>query len=453
MLKKIIIDGENDRVEFKETFRYDVKTNQKNKALKKEITKAIAGFLNHEGGVVLIGVDDDCQIKGLTRDLMTYGGESDIKNRDNLLKDINSTCRNHLGTRVIGLLTITYETIEEEEIIMIEVSASDEPLFDEEDIFYVRNGPETIRLEGQNLADYILKRFGRSESPSFEVIPQHATGLDERIGVLKKIIKNLMIEYYFEGKVGQSFNPKINTIIYKIAKVINNFDNSTLADYIKGNSTSPDYHKLSKIFFGMSFEAFTDSIEEHEIEKDQIQRTKLVLTGDIAYIMNFWKESTKKTKKNYLNNILDVLLLRTNDLKMANISSEISQEDFLEVIDILVQLRLIDTTYTSDGNNLEDIEWKIINEVKLISFYQSKSIFYLLNLEEINELPQKREGYCIRCKKLLNLDPDTPFCYRCYRSWAKYGNWEYQESYCHSCGEPASTSRSKPLCNDCYFGE
>ncbi|MFW9970624.1 MAG: helix-turn-helix domain-containing protein [Candidatus Odinarchaeota archaeon] len=453
MLERLINEGENDKVEFKETFRYDVKTNQKNKARKKDVTKAIAGFLNHQGGVLLIGVDDDCQIKGLNRDLMTYGGENDIKNRDNLLKDINFTCRKHLGTRVIGLLTITYETVDEEEIIMIEVSPSDEPLFDDEDIFYLRNGPETITLVGQNLANYILKRFGRSEPSSLDVIPQQTMGLDERIGILKRIIKNLMIEYYFGGKVGKSFNPKINTIIYKIAKVINNFDNSTLEDYIRGNSTKPDYHKLARIFFGVSFESFTESIENHQIEKNQIKRTKLVLVGDIAYIMNFWKESTKKSKKNYLNNIYDVLILRTIDLKMANIISEISHEDFLKAIDILVQLRLIDLTYHSEKNNLDNIEWKIINEVKLISFYQSKSIFYLLDLEEISELPVNRKGYCIRCKKPLNLDPQSPFCYACYRSWARYGNWDYQERYCHSCGELAATSRSKPLCNDCYFGE
>ena len=178
--------------------------------------------------MALFGVNDDCEVKGLSRDLLTYGAENDIKNRDNLLKDINSTCRKHLGTRVIGLLTITYETVEEEEILMIEVSSSDEPFFDEEDVFYLRNGPETITLVGQNLANYILKRFGRSEPSSLDVIPQQTMGLDERIGILKRIIKNLMIEYYFGGKVGKSFNPKINTIVYKLAKVINNFDNSTL---------------------------------------------------------------------------------------------------------------------------------------------------------------------------------------------------------------------------------
>jgi len=164
MLKEVIKKGENERVEFKETFRCDINTQSKNKALKKEVTKAICGLLNNQGGMVLIGVSDDCKVKGLSQDLNLYKGENAIKNRDNLLKDINSTCREHLGTRIIRLLTISYETVEEDEIILIEISPSDEPVFCEDKIFYLKNGPATIQLEGRDLADYSIKHFGRNKS-------------------------------------------------------------------------------------------------------------------------------------------------------------------------------------------------------------------------------------------------------------------------------------------------
>jgi len=99
MLKKIIEIGENEKTEFKETFRYDIRTENKNKALKKEVTKAICGLLNYQGGSLLIGVKDDCQIMGLKRDLLLYKGESDIKNRDNLLKDVTTVCRAGIPSR------------------------------------------------------------------------------------------------------------------------------------------------------------------------------------------------------------------------------------------------------------------------------------------------------------------------------------------------------------------
>ena len=87
--------------------------------------------------------------------------------------------------------------------------------------------------------------------------------------------------------------------------------------------------------------------------------------------------------------------------------------------------------------------------MNLISFYQWKSLFYLLEQEEIIELPIDRKGFCIRCKWPLNLNKDYPFCPNCYRTWAKFGDWDYQENYCHNCGESAETSRRNPLCTNC----
>ena len=53
-LKNLIEKGESDMLEFKETFRYNVKTNNKDKKLKDEISKAVCGMLNSKGGIILI---------------------------------------------------------------------------------------------------------------------------------------------------------------------------------------------------------------------------------------------------------------------------------------------------------------------------------------------------------------------------------------------------------------
>ena len=93
-------------------------------------------MLNHQGGLILIGVDDNCEIKGLSRDLSLCGGDTEAKKRDNLLKDIYSICEQHLETQVIGLLTITYKNVNDVEIISIEISPSDEPIFHENKVFF-----------------------------------------------------------------------------------------------------------------------------------------------------------------------------------------------------------------------------------------------------------------------------------------------------------------------------
>ena len=446
----IIENGENDNVEFKETFWYDVRTNEKNRARKTDVTKAVCGLLNLQGGLVLIGVDDNCEIKGLSRDLSLYSGDNEIKKRDNLLKDVNSICKEHLGTQVIGLLTITYKDINNTELISIEVAPSDEPVFHTNKEFFLRNGPETIKLEYRELAKYMLKRFRAVETQSSLLSSvQQAPGMDERIGILKKFIKNLMIVYYSEGIYLGVHDPNINTVIYKLSKTINNFDNSTLSDYIRGGSTKPDYQKLSRIFFGCSRDSFSEKLEMNEISRDSIKRTKLVLAGDIAYLLYKWNEEKSETDRYVLEDIYDLLIIKTKNFERINFSSDITQNEFLSVVNILIGEKLIDISYKSEKTALGDTEWAIINEVNLISFYQWKSLFYLLEREEIKEIPMDRKGFCIRCKWPLILNKDYPFCPNCYRIWAKFGDWNYVENYCHNCGESAKTSRTNPLCSNC----
>lgn len=60
------------------------------------------------------------------------------------------------------------------------------------------------------------------------------------------------------------------------------------------------------------------------------------------------------------------------------------------------------------------------------------------------------EGFCIRCKTELNLNPSYPFCPECYASWAKWGNPDFEEKYCHCCGNNKKTSMNRPLCIDCF---
>ena len=59
-------------------------------------------------------------------------------------------------------------------------------------------------------------------------------------------------------------------------------------------------------------------------------------------------------------------------------------------------------------------------------------------------------GRCIRCNDSVDFDPDRPLCEDCFKTWNQYGDWDYPEKYCHSCGEKRKTSYAKPLCRPCY---
>src|SRR5690606_31912102 len=70
--KGIIDIGENSNIEFKSTLRVDIKTNKPEKYIEISAMKTIAAFLNTNGGVLFIGVNDDKNILGLTHDFDSF---------------------------------------------------------------------------------------------------------------------------------------------------------------------------------------------------------------------------------------------------------------------------------------------------------------------------------------------------------------------------------------------
>jgi len=59
-------------------------------------------------------------------------------------------------------------------------------------------------------------------------------------------------------------------------------------------------------------------------------------------------------------------------------------------------------------------------------------------------------GFCIRCSEPVALDPKAPYCPKCYRSWSRYKNAEYEEPHCHSCNAEGKFTIAKPVCYPCY---
>jgi predicted HTH transcriptional regulator len=153
-VEDLIEQGENARIEFKQSFLYDVYRDQPNKELKAEVTKEIASLANVEGGVMIIGVEDKTkEIKGLDRDLKLM---SDGK--DDFELQLNREITNRLGHMMASVYTeVDFETVEDSEICIIWVDPSPEPVyFDGEDgeQFYVRSGSSAEPLTMQEAQEY-----------------------------------------------------------------------------------------------------------------------------------------------------------------------------------------------------------------------------------------------------------------------------------------------------------
>lgn len=75
-----------------------------------------------------------------------------------------------------------------------------------------------------------------------------------------------------------------------------------------------------------------------------------------------------------------------------------------------------------------------------------------------NQAPRSRlrtaptQGFCVRCRVPLPLNPERPLCDRDFQSWARFGDEDYAEKFCHQCGNGHSDtiSRRKPRCYDCW---
>ena len=59
-------------------------------------------------------------------------------------------------------------------------------------------------------------------------------------------------------------------------------------------------------------------------------------------------------------------------------------------------------------------------------------------------------GFCIRCGEKIKLNPMAPYCLKCFNSWKRFENEEFEEKYCHICGKPNKPSLIKPSCYECY---
>ena len=69
-INKILADikkGENQEIEFKETYTWNVETDSKDRSLKSEVVKAVCAFGNSKGGMIYIGVADNKEIRGIRK--------------------------------------------------------------------------------------------------------------------------------------------------------------------------------------------------------------------------------------------------------------------------------------------------------------------------------------------------------------------------------------------------
>jgi len=109
-----------------------------------EYYEVISSFANADGGNLIIGVDDD-------------GSPVGIKNSKKLLEDIPNKVRNKVGI----IPSVNIEKRKNKEVIKVIIKPSSVPIsYDGK--YYIRSGSTTQELKEKELADFLLKKFGRT---------------------------------------------------------------------------------------------------------------------------------------------------------------------------------------------------------------------------------------------------------------------------------------------------
>jgi len=153
-VEKLIAQGESEKVEFKASARWDYHTNMNNKALEKVIVKSLAGFLNANGGVLVLGVDDRGGLVGLEKDYATLSVRPDRDGYHQFIVNLYSSLGRDLGSYV----SVEFHRLENREICTLNISRCSRPIWVEDGIlrrFYVRSGNTTQELNAQEATEYI----------------------------------------------------------------------------------------------------------------------------------------------------------------------------------------------------------------------------------------------------------------------------------------------------------
>jgi serine/threonine protein kinase len=171
-LKAMITDGEGLHTEFKASFRvptaehggHTEDSGGLRKAIEKACAKSVAGFMNAEGGTLLVGVADNGEIVGIEPDFETLPSKrSDHTERDRWELCFRQAMKNYLGRTMTGIsvsfVGIDYRTVA---VVRCEPDGGPSGVWLEENAstqrFYLRTGNSTDELAPRDAVEYLAAR-------------------------------------------------------------------------------------------------------------------------------------------------------------------------------------------------------------------------------------------------------------------------------------------------------
>jgi hypothetical protein len=157
-LQTLIAQGESANLEFKSSFRWDLRENKVNRVLEGVILKTLAGYMNGTGGTLLIGVADDGAIVGLDNDYKTLKKPD----RDGFEQALMTAIASKIGADACRSVQMMFHSLDSKEVCRVMVAPASRPMYVKEGDapkLYVRTGVSTRELNVQEAINYTSDRW------------------------------------------------------------------------------------------------------------------------------------------------------------------------------------------------------------------------------------------------------------------------------------------------------
>jgi hypothetical protein len=158
-IRALIAKGESATLEFKSSARWDMKQNKADKLIEGVVVKTVAAFLNSDGGILLLGVDDERNVIGLAHDYKLFGKKDSRDAYENFLMNL---LLNNLGRDSAALISITFHELDGRDVCKVEVKKSPKPVFVKDpsgEHLYIRAGNSTRQPTTKEAIDYVKMRW------------------------------------------------------------------------------------------------------------------------------------------------------------------------------------------------------------------------------------------------------------------------------------------------------
>jgi type I restriction enzyme R subunit len=158
-IDEVIANDEDFAVEFKSTARWDIREGRPNKLIEDAVVKTVAGFLNTDGGTLLIGVGPDRHVVGLDHDYPRVKPP----NGDGFVNWLTTHLSNAVGHAAVMRSRARIALHDGKDICRLDVGRSSQPVWattsQKERVFFVRMNNSTRELPDGELGKYMADRW------------------------------------------------------------------------------------------------------------------------------------------------------------------------------------------------------------------------------------------------------------------------------------------------------